>query len=45
VEQADRELERLDALDPPPDIRQLTESLRAEVDAALATTTTAAASP
>jgi tetratricopeptide (TPR) repeat protein len=46
VEQADRELERLDALDPPPDIRQLTETLRADIDAALAsTTTTAAASP
>jgi len=35
VEQADRELDRLDALDPSPDIRRLTETLRAEVDAAL----------
>jgi tetratricopeptide (TPR) repeat protein len=36
VEQAARELDRLDALDPPPAIRQLTEGLRAQVDAALA---------
>jgi tetratricopeptide (TPR) repeat protein len=35
VEQAGRELDRLDALDPPPAIRQLTEGLRAQVDAAL----------
>ncbi len=35
VAQADRELDRLDALDPPPDIRRLTEALREEVDAAL----------
>ena len=35
VEQADRELDRLDALDPPASIRQLTEGLRAEIDAAL----------
>ncbi len=41
VTQADRELDRLDALDPPPDIRQLTEPLRAQIDAALATPTTA----
>jgi len=41
VEQADRELDRLDALDPPPDIRRLTEPLRAQIDAALATPTTA----
>lgn len=44
VEQADRELDRLDALDPPPDIAQLTDALRAQIDAALAlpraTTTT-----
>lgn len=43
VEQADRELDRLDALDPPPAIRELTQDLRAEVDAALAATTTTAA--
>jgi hypothetical protein len=42
VEQADRELDRLDALDPPADIRQLTETLRDEIDAVLATTTTTA---
>ena len=36
VEQADRELDRLDALDPPASIRQLTEGLRAEIDATLA---------
>jgi tetratricopeptide (TPR) repeat protein len=35
VEQADRELDRLAALDPPPAIRQLTEQLRTQVDAAL----------
>jgi len=45
VEQADRELDRLDALDPPPDIRQLTETLRAEIDAALASTTTTSTTP
>jgi tetratricopeptide (TPR) repeat protein len=43
VEQAERELERLDALDPPPAIRDLTEPLRAQIDASLATTTTTAA--
>lgn len=42
VEQAARELERLDALDPPAAIRELTEDLRAQVDAALAATTTTA---
>ncbi len=40
VEQASRELSRLDALDPPPAIRDLTANLRAQIDAALATTTT-----
>jgi tetratricopeptide (TPR) repeat protein len=40
VEQADRELDRLDDLDPPAAIRELTSSLRAQVDAALAATTT-----
>lgn len=40
VEQAARELERLDALDPPAVIRELTEDLRAQIDAALAATTT-----
>lgn len=45
VEQADRELDRLDALDPPPDIRQLTETLRAEIDAALATAATTGTTP
>jgi Flp pilus assembly protein TadD len=42
VEQADRELDRLDGLDPPPAIRDLTAQLRAEIDAALGSTTTAA---
>lgn len=37
VEQAERELDRLDALNPPPAIAQLTAGLRAQVDAALAT--------
>lgn len=47
VPQADRALDRLDALDPPPAIRDLTAPLRTQVDAALAsaastsTTTTA----
>ena len=36
IEQAGRELDRLDALDPPPAIRQLTEGLRTQIDAALA---------
>ena len=36
VEQADRELDRLAALDPPPAIAELTTGLRAQVDAALA---------
>lgn len=40
VEQAGRELDRLDALDPPPAIRELTTGLRAKVDAARSTTTT-----
>ncbi|MET0728690.1 MAG: tetratricopeptide repeat protein [Acidimicrobiales bacterium] len=41
VEQAARELDRLDALDPPPAIRQLTDPLRTQVDRAAAS----AASP
>lgn len=41
VPQADRALDRLDALDPPPAIRDLTANLRAQVDAAQAS----AASP
>jgi tetratricopeptide (TPR) repeat protein len=40
VEQADRELDRFESLDPPASVRQLTEGLRAEIDAALASTTT-----
>lgn len=43
VTQADRELDRLDALDPPPAITELTANLRAQVDAALASTTTTTA--
>jgi tetratricopeptide (TPR) repeat protein len=43
VPQAARELDLLDRLDPPPDIRQLTDQLRTQVQAALATTTTTAA--
>jgi len=43
VAEAARELDRLDALDPPAAIRQLTAGLRAQVDAALASTTTTAA--
>ena len=44
VQQAANELDRLEALDPPPDLIELTRGLRAQVDAALAagsTTTTA----
>jgi tetratricopeptide (TPR) repeat protein len=40
VPQAAKELDRLDALDPPPAIKDLTTGLRAQVDAALASTTT-----
>jgi Flp pilus assembly protein TadD len=42
-ETARDELERLDELDPPPAMRDLTAGLRARIDAALATTTTTAA--
>jgi tetratricopeptide (TPR) repeat protein len=42
VPQAARELDRLDALDPPAAIRQLTDGLRTQIDAALASTTTTA---
>lgn len=41
VEEAARELDRLDALDPPAAIRDLVAGLRTEVEAALTTTTTA----
>jgi tetratricopeptide (TPR) repeat protein len=40
--EADRELDRLEALDPAPTIRELVAGLRAEVDEALATATTQA---
>lgn len=43
IAQADRELDRLAALDPPADMLQLTAGIRAEIDAALASTTTTAA--
>jgi tetratricopeptide (TPR) repeat protein len=43
VVQADRELDRLDALGPPPAIRDLTASLRTQIDDALASTSTTAA--
>jgi len=48
VEQAGRELDRLEALDPPPAMLELTAGLRDEIDAALAgtaTTTTATTAP
>ena len=35
LEQAQRELDRLDALDPPPDIVELTAELRAQLASAL----------
>jgi tetratricopeptide (TPR) repeat protein len=40
VEQASRELDRLEALDPPPAMLDLTKGLREQIDAVLATTTT-----
>lgn len=40
LDEAGRELDRLDALDPPTQIRELTDGLRAQVDAAKASTTT-----
>lgn len=40
VEEASRELDRFDALDPPESVRQLTEGLRARIDEALASSTT-----
>lgn len=43
IEQAGRELDRLDALDPPPDMLELTAGLREQIDAALASTTTTSA--
>ncbi len=45
VDEAERELDRLDALDPPPAIRELTEGLRQQIDErrSSSTTTTAAA--
>ena len=45
LEQADLALDRLETLQPRAEIRELTEGLRAQVDAALATTTTTAAPP
>ena len=39
-QQASNELDRLDALDPPPDLLAQIEGLRAQVDAALAEVTT-----
>jgi hypothetical protein len=43
VAESGRELDRLDALKPPAQIRQLTEGLRAQVEAAVASTTTSTA--
>ena len=40
LQQASNELDRLDALDPPPDLLAQIEGLRAQVDAALAAATT-----
>jgi tetratricopeptide (TPR) repeat protein len=45
VQQASNELDRLDALDPPPAIAKLTAGLRAQVDAALAGSTTTTTTP
>jgi tetratricopeptide (TPR) repeat protein len=45
VEQAGRELDRLEALNPPPAIAQLTSGLRAKIDAALAAPATSEAPP
>lgn len=43
IEQAERELDLLEALDPPPDMLELTAGIREEIDAALASTTTTTA--
>jgi len=43
VAEASRELDRLEELDPPAGMRELTDGLRERIDEALATTTTAAA--
>jgi len=45
VEEADRELDRFEALDPPAAIRQLTDGLREQIDAALAAPATTAPAP
>jgi hypothetical protein len=45
VDEASRELDRLDALDPPAQIRDLTSGLRDQVEAARASTTTTAPAP
>jgi len=42
IEQADRELDLLDTLDPSPDMLALTAGIRDQIDAALASTTTTA---
>lgn len=45
VDEAARELERLDELDPPASVRQLTEGLRAEIEAAQADSSTTTTTP
>ena len=45
VAEADRELDRLESLDPPAGIRELVAGLRADVDAALATVASTAPAP
>lgn len=45
VDEAARELERLDALDPPASVRQLTEGLRAQIEAAQAERATSTTTP
>jgi tetratricopeptide (TPR) repeat protein len=45
VQQAANELDRLEALDPPPAMLELTAGLREQIDAALATTSTTSTTP
>jgi hypothetical protein len=45
VDQSARELDRLDRLNPPAEIRQLTSSLRTQIQQAQASTTTTTAQP
>jgi hypothetical protein len=45
IEQAANELDRLEALDPPPAMLELTAGIREQIDAILAATTTTTTTP